>query len=206
MNSTRKFQFGIGAILFAMVVVAGYFWGVNRGETVRYNTTLSSVVYPARNLLSGNQSVATQLDEIANLIKTTIAPESWTDRGGMASLHIYPANQSIVVNQYGAEHEKIGELFDSLEAIAGEKRYFVDYDVSELFSPGAQKTSHDQLSELCAIAKQKMVDWGAGEFELVPSADGVSIRIVARKDLHNLIAAYLEQLRGARSVFARIDG
>ena len=206
MNPQLRFRFGIGVLLFAMVVVAGYFWGVNRGDRVRYNTTLSSVVYDARGLLTGEQPIDVQLNEIANLIKKSIDPDSWLERGGMATLAVYPSNQSIVANQYGTSHGKIADLFDSLEQVAKEKRYAVDYDLSEILIVGKKKPSYEQLNELCDITLQAMIDSGTQNFQVSPDASTNSMTVVAIKDVHNSIATYLDRLRDARRVFARIDG
>lgn len=206
MNPTRRYKFGIGVLLFAMVVVAGYFRGVKRGEAVRYDTTLSSVVYQTRGLITGDQPTDVQMADIAKLIKSSVAPNSWIERGGTASLDMYSSNQSFVVNQCGAEHEKIRELLESLQTVAKEKRYSVDYDVSEILNAGTQNASYEQLDTLCAVTHQTMIDLGTEEFKLTPDANTITIRAVARNDVHSLLATYLDQLRSARRVFARIDG
>jgi hypothetical protein len=40
MQRRSKLQFEIGSVLFVMLLVAGYFHGLNRGDSDRQNTTL----------------------------------------------------------------------------------------------------------------------------------------------------------------------
>ncbi len=45
MRRSWKLNFGVGFLMFIMLVVAGYFYGLNRGDAARYNITRTTKTY-----------------------------------------------------------------------------------------------------------------------------------------------------------------
>lgn len=200
-----KLRFGVGVLLFSMLVVAGYFYGLNRGDTVRYNTTLSTKVYSLSPLLNADQPVDEQLETIAKLIRESIAPDSWVERGGTATLTVYDSNRSFVVYQYGTEHDKIEDLLASVEKLANDKMRRVEYDVSSIINGSSKKPVDEQLDAICALTTECLSDLGAQSVRLTPDPENETIVVAARGQMHSALAAYFEQLRHARKAISEID-
>ena len=51
------------------------------------------------------------------LIRTTIAPATWQEQGGKATLQYFPVGLALVINQTAAVHDKIQELLTALRRL-----------------------------------------------------------------------------------------
>ena len=117
MNPT-KLQFGIGTLLFGVLLAAGYLAGYNFGGNTRdakvRNETISVVNYDVSEFLDSNakQSVDAQLKNLRSLIVQTVDPDSW--QRTEFDIEYYSANQSLVVRQSGSCHAVISDLIDQL--------------------------------------------------------------------------------------------
>jgi hypothetical protein len=60
----------------------------------------------------GGSALATQ--QLIDVIVTTIAPDSWQQRGGQGSISFYPQNPALIIRQTKAVHEEISELLRAL--------------------------------------------------------------------------------------------
>ena len=207
MRRNRKVQFGIGSLLFAMLWVAGYFHGLKRGDQARANAVFSVRVYSVADLMVENQRSAEQLDAIATLVRDTIAPYSWANHGGQASLEIIPANRSIVVRQVGSKHQEIEKLIETLASMAQEEVQLVKYDASQIINSDSAKPVEEQLATICSLANQ-MLKRHKGLTSSSLSIDKEKPLIVAsaRKQTHDLLDSYIKQLRFAREAIQEIDG
>ena len=200
MRRNRKVQFGIGSLLFAMLWVAGYFHGLKRGDQARANAVFSVRAYSVADLTEE------QLDAIATLVRNTIAPHSWANRGGQASLEIIPANRSIVVRQVGSEHQEIEKLIETLASMAKEEVQLVRYDASQIINSDSAKPVEEQLATICSLANQ-MLKRHKGLTSSSLSVDKKNQFIVAsaRQQTHVLLDSYIKQLRFAREAIREID-
>ena len=52
--------------------------------------------------------------ELMQLVKSTVAPASWKDKGGPGSVRFYPLGMALVVNQSPAVQEEVRALLDAL--------------------------------------------------------------------------------------------
>src|SRR5262249_34044891 len=59
----------------------------------------------------------TQEDRLIKLIVETVAPETWSERGGRGTVDYFPYSLSLVVNQTPAVHEQIEELLSALRRL-----------------------------------------------------------------------------------------
>ena len=57
--------------------------------------------------------------ELMQLIKNTIAPESWSSKGGSGTLEYFPLGMSLVVSQTPEVHERIEKLLTALRSAQG---------------------------------------------------------------------------------------
>lgn len=116
-----KWQFGLGAMLFAIFCIAGYFAGYRYGGETRDRqisaSTISLVNYDVREFLDGKspQTIDAQLSQICDLLIETIEPDSW--QSDERAIIPYPANSSIVVRQTGSCHAAIANLFEQLRTL-----------------------------------------------------------------------------------------
>ena len=206
MRRNRKVQFGIGSLLFAMLLVAGYFHGLKRGDQARANETFSVRVYNVADLMVENEPSGEQLDAIATLVRDTIAPHSWANRGGQASLEIIPANRSIVVRQVGSEHQEIEKLIETLASMAKEEVQLVRYDASQIINSDSAKPVEEQLATICSLANQMLKRHkGLPSSSLSIDKENQLIVASARKQTHDLLDSYIKQLRFAREAIREID-
>jgi len=56
-------------------------------------------------------------DQLMELIRTTVAPNSWLEQGGKATLQYYPVGLALVINQTAAVHEEIQDLLAALRRL-----------------------------------------------------------------------------------------
>jgi hypothetical protein len=54
---------------------------------------------------------------LVDLIRSTIAKDSWQEAGGEASIQYFPAEKSMQISQYQEIHEEIGELLATLRKL-----------------------------------------------------------------------------------------
>ena len=204
MQKNWRLKFGVGFMLFSMTVVAGYYFGLNRGDQVRISNTVTTRTYSLASILSANQPAEEQYEAIETLIQKTIAPDSWGETGGM-SIMIYPAMQSLVINQRGIEHEKIGELLDTLSQHVNEEFSSVKYDLSAIVDTEAEKSASEQMKIVCAIAADRFSGVGNPEMELVCDPEGLVVTARTSGRMHNELTTYFESLREAREMISAID-
>lgn len=122
---SRKWQFGLWAILFMMACIAGFLAGYRYGGDVKDQQVAASSItvvnYDVREFLDSKrpESVDAQLSEIRDLVVETIEPDSWqmNDR----DIVPYPNNGSIVIRQSGSCHEEIRELLEQLRRLKNRK-------------------------------------------------------------------------------------
>ena len=118
---TLKWQFGLGAILFATFCVAGFFSGYRCGGEAKSRqlaaSTVSVVNYDVREFLDSknSQPIDAQLNQICKLVVETVDPSSW--QGDGRDIVPFPANSSIVVRQTGSCHAAIADLFEQLRRL-----------------------------------------------------------------------------------------
>ena len=205
MRRNRKVQFGIGSLLFAMLWVAGYFHGLKRGDQARANAVFSVRVYSVADLMDENQPSEEQLDAIASLVRDTIAPHSWANRGGQACLEIIPANRSIMVRQVGSEHQGIEKLIETLASMAKEEVQLVRYDASQIINSDSAKPVEEQLATICSLANQMLKRQGLTSSSLSVDKENQFIVASARQQTHVLLDSYIKQLRFAREAIREID-
>ena len=189
-----------------MLWVAGYFHGLKRGDQARANAAFSSRVYDVADLMVENQRSEEQLDAIGTLVRDTIAPHSWANRGGQASLELVPAKRCIVVHQAGSEHQEIEKLIETLASMWKEEVQLVRYDASQIINSDSAKPVEEQLATICSLANQ-MLKRHKGLTSSSLSIDKKNQVIVAsaRKQTHDLLDSYLKQLRFAREAIQEID-
>jgi hypothetical protein len=85
--------------------------------TPAYRTQLKprTVVYPVADLLGkGTETKHDDLEELLDVIVTTVEPRSWTENGGEGTVEYYYRARAVVVNQTPEVHEQIAELLASL--------------------------------------------------------------------------------------------
>jgi len=188
-----------------MLAVAGYFHGLKRGDQARANAVFSVRAYSVADLMVENQPSVEQLDAIATLVRDTIAPHSWANRGGQASLEIYPANRSIVVGQVGLEHQEIEKLIETLASMAKEEVQLVRYDASQIINSDSAKPVEEQLATICSLANQMLKRHGLTSSSLSVDKENQFIVASARQQTHVLLDSYIKQLRFAREAIRKID-
>jgi len=66
--------------------------------------------------LAGSSSAA-DFDTLVSLISTTVAPDSWAEVGGAASIRQYETTLSLVIRQTQKVHEEIADLLDQLRRL-----------------------------------------------------------------------------------------
>lgn len=57
---------------------------------------------------------AEQAEQLIELIRNTIAPDSWDVRGGPGTMFYFAPKKVLVIRQTGAAHDKFGDLFRQL--------------------------------------------------------------------------------------------
>ena len=109
------------------ITVAG-----NQGSGVNSNTSVLAQMGATGMLSSlGSQSPPPQafgpggmggaaiadFDTLIELIRTTIAPDSWDEFGGAGAIEPFPINLSLVISQTQEVHEQIADLLDQLRVL-----------------------------------------------------------------------------------------
>ena len=118
---TMRWQFGLGAMLFATLCIAGYFAGYRYGGETKDKQIAASTVfvvnYDVREFLEDKRArpIDTQLSQICELLVKTIEPDSW--QSDERDIMPYPANSSIVVRQTGSCHAAIAKLFEQMRTL-----------------------------------------------------------------------------------------
>lgn len=211
MSRRAKTQYGMASLLIITAMVAGYLCGYFRGEEDDNLQTMSQAVYPAADLLMPDRSVRDQLNAIANLVKESIAPDSWIERGGMATLTIYESNSSIVVYQSGATHKQLASLFGSLHQVIDKMKREADltvsYSLAETVKLDGNQSVEQQLLKICQLAKQTVQPIEIGpSLRLRPDPATLSIVATSKESVHTELSRYLDSLRLAREAISHIDG
>ena len=122
----RVFRFGLGTLLFVVLLVAGFLGGIragfqrgySAGQAQREKETPVPKVYPVASLVLSTPDAPTSdadFDTLIDLITSTIAPESWDCVGGPGSINGFPSSLSLVVTQTPGVHERIVILLKDME-------------------------------------------------------------------------------------------
>jgi type II secretory pathway component GspD/PulD (secretin) len=156
-------------------------------------------------MLHSRQPVDQQLETISTLIRKAIAPDSWSEHGGLATLKIYSSNRAMVVTQYPSELEKIDKLLGSLEKLANNRTSKIEYDVSAIIDLDSSKPVDDQLEAICTMLDRRFPKQAFIPLELAKDPDGASIVASTNEQGHAAIKAFLDQLRHSREAVAEID-
>src|SRR5207237_1489048 len=56
-------------------------------------------------------------DTLIATIKNTVAPQTWSDRGGRGTMDYFPLGMALVVNQTADVHEQVAELLTALRRL-----------------------------------------------------------------------------------------
>ena len=80
--------------------------------TVAADNDFVGVVYPVADLLQHGASFASMIERI----RADVQPESWSSRGGEASIQAFETNQSLVVTQNQKGHELVKAILEKLRA------------------------------------------------------------------------------------------
>jgi len=126
----RGFRFGLGTLLFLVLLVAGFLGGMkagfqrgySAGQAQREKETPVAKVYPVASLVlpAPDASLSeSDFDTLIQLITSSIAPESWDFVGGPGSINGFPDAISLVVLQTPEVHERIAILLRDLEGQRG---------------------------------------------------------------------------------------
>lgn len=215
MQHKWKVRFGVGTLLFLMVVFAGYFYGLNWGVETRRNNSLSTRVYSVARIVSSDRPVDRpvdrQIDSIMQLIYQTIEPDSWYSSGGAASILPYPANRSIAVTQYTSAHAKIEDLLQDLTKVAEDEVCSIEYECSSILNRSGDKPTREQLEAIAGQVNQRFGRSGnaseliAGPIEITINLEQEAVVIRTRSEMHSALEHYFEKLRFARQAIAEID-
>jgi type II secretory pathway component GspD/PulD (secretin) len=86
---------------------------------ITQDTKMIRVVYPVNDLVptksaSGAVHRKGSAQSLLNDIVQNVAPDSWAEVGGMATIQYYPLGLAIIVNQTQANHERIAQLLASM--------------------------------------------------------------------------------------------
>lgn len=126
----RGFRFGLGTLLFVVLLVAGFLGGMkagfqrgySAGQAQREKETPVARVYPVAGLVSATPDAPlsqSDFDTLIDLITSSIARESWDTVGGSGSIEGFPASISLVVLQTPEVHERIAILLKEMEGQRG---------------------------------------------------------------------------------------
>ncbi|MEX0710936.1 MAG: hypothetical protein WD278_01215 [Pirellulales bacterium] len=114
----RWLRFGLATLLFAVLCASGFMAGYRRGYDAghekRQQGTYLVKVYKVADLLDPDAGPTPDFAPLIQLIKNTVHPADWADVGGPGQIQAFSDNQSIVVLQNPATHEKIKELLADL--------------------------------------------------------------------------------------------
>jgi hypothetical protein len=74
-----------------------------------------TMVYPVADLLGkGPETRHDDLDELMEVISSTVEPKSWSDNGGEGTIECYYRSRAIVIRQSPVVHEQVAELLAGL--------------------------------------------------------------------------------------------
>jgi type II secretory pathway component GspD/PulD (secretin) len=97
--------------------------GQQLGATGSMNSSSGSMADSLRQQPQRKESIErgevkdTLEDQLMNLIKSTIAPSTWSDMGGPASLEYFPLTHALVVNQTPDIQEQVQDLLSALRRL-----------------------------------------------------------------------------------------
>jgi len=118
---SRRWQFTLRTLLFALLCVsgmlAGFQFGYYRGVLQRQAETMSTRVYPIGDLVYRDpQSTGPDLTPLIDLITSTVSAESWDVVGGPGSISGTDDPLTLVIAQTGANQDAITALLADLRA------------------------------------------------------------------------------------------
>ncbi len=122
----RWLQFSVGTLIFLMLCVAGFLGGYRSGYNAGNDardlqlsaTVVYSVLYQVADLvlpLPDGATTASRLQEIGNLIQTTVQPQSWQNE--RCQMTPYGTNVSLVITQTEDGHREIARFLEELRRL-----------------------------------------------------------------------------------------
>ncbi|MEX2120396.1 MAG: hypothetical protein WD847_12440 [Pirellulales bacterium] len=119
----RWLRFGLATLLFGVLCASGFLAGYRRGYDAgrekRQHGTYLAEVYHVVDLLDAQAGPTPDFAPLIKVIQDTVDPTSWDGVGGPGRIQAFSDNQSIVVYQNAANHEKIEKLLADLHRQPG---------------------------------------------------------------------------------------
>jgi hypothetical protein len=75
---------------------------------------VADLVVPLREMEKDGVTQKSLEDRLVRLIRETIRPETWSDRGGAGTIDYFPLGMAVVINQTPAVHEEIADLLEQV--------------------------------------------------------------------------------------------
>lgn len=121
----RWARFSLATLLFMSLCIggllggyqSGYRRGYASGAAQRADETLSVAAYDTSVVVwpdLPDDERAKAIDEVKDLITSTVAPAEWTSNSG-SEIRVFPQNWSLIICAPGAVHREIRDLFKQLE-------------------------------------------------------------------------------------------
>jgi uncharacterized membrane-anchored protein len=115
-------RFNLAAMMFVTLCVCAYLgsyrYGERAGAKQQYDESYFIRVYSLADLLietPGDDERDKQAAAIAENMKSTVAPASWTSPDMQhGEIQVFPRNGSLIVGQHGAVHDQIAAAIDNL--------------------------------------------------------------------------------------------
>ena len=94
-------------------------------DTARQEPALVTVTYSVADLVvpidmepgEKKHAAATREDQLMKMIRTTVAPKSWSENGGPATMQYHAVGMGLVVQQSPGEHDRIRDLLRNLRRL-----------------------------------------------------------------------------------------
>jgi hypothetical protein len=123
----RWARFSLATLLFASLCIggllggyqSGYRRGYSSGAAQRYDEAQSVETYSTEVIVWPDLPAderAKGVDELKELITSTVAPEVWTSAAGN-EIRDFPQNQSLVITAPGYVHREIRDVFTQIESL-----------------------------------------------------------------------------------------
>jgi hypothetical protein len=106
-----------------------------------------TVVYSVADLLGkGKETRQEDLDELMDVVASTVEPKSWTQNGGDGRIECYYRSRAIVVRQTPAVHEQIAELLAGLREARVQSQ---DLEAKPRHTPSADRAVKTSAAKEC---------------------------------------------------------
>jgi hypothetical protein len=142
-------RFNLAALMFLTLCVCGYLgsyrYGERAGAKKQYDESYFIKTYSLADLLietSGDDDRDKQAAAIAEKLKSTVAPASWTAPDmPHGEIQVFPRNGSLIIGQHGTVHDQIAAAIEKLRKDANQNH--VETAVKGINSLGAK--SHEPI-------------------------------------------------------------